>query len=188
MPDDPNITRVLVDKFRAGDDGALNRLIEHTYERLQRLTHRMLRTYGGVRRWDETCDVHHNAQIRLQNALSKVELKSDLHFYRLAAVQIRRELLDLAERYQGPMGSAANHYSDSFGSAINRAADPASSLEDLWDWTDFQLKAEQLPPEQAEVFDLIWYHGKTIKEVAALIGVSERTVKRRWVKAREALD
>src|SRR5262245_38370867 len=107
MPDDPNFTKVLVDKLRDGEDRALDRLIEHTYERLQRLTHRMLRTYGGVRRWDQTDDVFHNAQIRLQNALSKVELKSDLHFYQLATKHIRWELLDLAERYRGPLNSSS---------------------------------------------------------------------------------
>ncbi len=38
-----------------------------------------------------------------------------------------------------------------------------------------------------EVFGLIWYHGLTQREAAAVLDVSERTVRGRWQEARLAM-
>jgi RNA polymerase sigma factor (sigma-70 family) len=46
---------------------------------------------------------------------------------------------------------------------------------------------ERLPEEYREVFGLIWYNGLTHEEVAEVLGVSVRIVKRRWQEARIAL-
>ncbi len=43
---------------------------------------------------------------------------------------------------------------------------------------------ERLPAEEREVFDLLWYQELSQAEAAALLGVSERTIKRRWQSAR----
>jgi RNA polymerase sigma-70 factor (ECF subfamily) len=188
MSNDPNLTNGLVDRLRAGDDKAFDRLVGHTYQRLQLHTHRMLRTFGGVRRWDQTGDVLNTALYRLQKALPKVKLKSDRHFYHLAAMYIRRVLLDLARRYRGPHGWAANHHTDSSGGALARAADPATGPDNFLQWADFQRKAKQLPPDMREVFDLVWVHGMSRKEIAEILGVSVDTVKKRWLKVRLALD
>ena len=45
----------------------------------------------------------------LGQALEKVELTDARHFLRLAAVQIRREMIDMARHYHGPHGMAAHH-------------------------------------------------------------------------------
>ena len=57
----------------------------------------------------------------------------------------------------------------------------------LAEWTRFHDAAGSLPDEQREVFDLLYYQGMTQDEAAALLGVSDRTVKRRWLSARLAL-
>ncbi|HYZ44464.1 MAG TPA: sigma-70 family RNA polymerase sigma factor [Xanthobacteraceae bacterium] len=44
-----------------------------------------------------------------------------------------------------------------------------------------------LSPEQGEVIDLVYYHGKSVKEVAEIIGVGEATVKTRMFYARRKL-
>ena len=41
-----------------------------------------------------------------------------------------------------------------------------------------------LSPEQGEVIDLVYYHGKSVKEVAEIVGVGEATVKTRMFYAR----
>jgi RNA polymerase sigma-70 factor, ECF subfamily len=45
----------------------------------------------------------------------------------------------------------------------------------------------RLPPEQAEVIDLVYYHDKSIKQVANIVGIPEATVKTRMFYARRKL-
>src|SRR5262249_62182978 len=44
-----------------------------------------------------------------------------------------------------------------------------------------------LSPEHGEVIDLVYYHGKSVKEVADIVGVGEATVKTRMFYARRNL-
>ncbi len=45
----------------------------------------------------------------------------------------------------------------------------------------------RLSPEHGEVIDLVYYHGKSVKEVAEIIGIAEATVKTRMFYARKKL-
>ena len=44
-----------------------------------------------------------------------------------------------------------------------------------------------LSPEHGEVIDLVYYHGKSVKEVADIVGIGEATVKTRMFYARKKL-
>lgn len=176
-----------LDRLRQGDQTASQELLETVCERLRSLAHLMLRDYPRVKRWEETADVLQNALIRLHRALHAVVPPSPRDFFRLATLQIRRELLDLARHYYGPEGAGAHHQTR--GSAAEGAASagaPADvSLEPgrLALWTEFHHQVEVLPEEEREVFDLIWYQGLGHTEAADLLQVHPRTVKRRWQSA-----
>mgnify|MGYP003397599910 FL=1 len=45
----------------------------------------------------------------------------------------------------------------------------------------------RLSPEHGEVIDLVYYHGKSVREVAEIVGVAEATVKTRMFYARKKL-
>jgi RNA polymerase sigma-70 factor, ECF subfamily len=45
----------------------------------------------------------------------------------------------------------------------------------------------RLSPEHGEVIDLVYFHGKSVKEVAEIVGVAEATVKTRMFYARRKL-
>jgi RNA polymerase sigma-70 factor, ECF subfamily len=45
----------------------------------------------------------------------------------------------------------------------------------------------RLSPEHGEVIDLVYYHGKSVREVAEIVGVAEATVKTRMLYARRRL-
>src|SRR5688572_5186475 len=95
----------LIARASTGDLSARDDLLKHTYNRLLRLTHRMLQDFPRVRQWEETDDVLQNAQVRLLRALEAVNPASLRDFFALASAQIRRELLDLARHYFGPEGA-----------------------------------------------------------------------------------
>src|SRR5438128_1367023 len=113
MPTAAGETARLLDLLRQGDDQARCQLVSHACERLRRLTSRMLKGYPGVGRWEQTDDVLQNALLRLWRAMEAIQPESVRHFYNLAALQIRRELIDLAHHHLGPQGQGAKHHTDS---------------------------------------------------------------------------
>ncbi len=93
--------------LRQGDREARDALLACAGDRLLKLTRKMLRLSADVRRWEQTDDVFQNAMMRLYRSLEQIELVDARHFYHVAALQIRRELIDLARRYQGVHGMGA---------------------------------------------------------------------------------
>jgi RNA polymerase sigma-70 factor (ECF subfamily) len=180
-----------IEQLHAGDERARDELLNGACRRLVHLTHRMLRAFPGVRRWEDTDDVVQNAAVRLWEALKVVQPQSATHFYRLAALHIRRELIDLARHYQGPEGLGARHASEDHARAGSCSAGPAHDRKDstyepsrLAQWAEFHRQVAALADEEAQAFDLIWYQGLTQAEAADLLGVSQRTFRRRWQAAR----
>jgi RNA polymerase sigma factor (sigma-70 family) len=181
-----------IDRLRLGDPAALNELLDHASERLTRLTRIMLCDFPGVHRWEQTDDVLQNAVVRLCRALGEVRPPTAADFFRLAAAQIRRELIDLARRYSGGRGLAPHQANVAEAGGTSMAdpaarADPADTTNDpdrLAAWTDFHRAVEALPAEEREAFDLLFYQGLSQAEASALLEVSERTIKRRWQAAR----
>ena len=179
-----------LDRLRAGDATARGELLSIACQRLSRLTHKMLRGYPGVRRWEQTDDVLQNAALRLCRALQAIRPESVRGFIRLAAVQIRRELIDLARHYEGPEGLGRHHVTRVGAGDARAAAGPRDSPADTDDpvrlasWTEFHDTVEALPDAEREIFDLLWYQGLSHREAAALLGITERMAKRRWRAAR----
>ena len=180
-------------KLQAGDEFARGELLTLTCDRLLRLTRSILRDFPGVARWEQTEDVMQRASLRLYQALADVELSDPRHFFRLAALQIRRELIDLARHYQGPQGLGAKHQTqrvNSDGEDNPIAYEPVEVTGDprrMAEWQEFHSRVEQLPDEDREVFDLLWYHELSQEQAAQMLDVSVRTVRRRWRSARLTL-
>jgi RNA polymerase sigma-70 factor (ECF subfamily) len=175
-----------LDQLRAGDELARRELLDRACGRLDRLVRKMLRADPRVRRWEDTDDVRQNALVRLYRALEASRPGTVRDFFRLAAVQIRRELIDLARHYYGPEGAGRHHATDKppGGDAAPPAArEPADITHEparLAAWTELQERVARLDAAEREVFDLLWYHGLPQAEAAALLNVSERTLQRRW--------
>lgn len=169
--------------LREGSLQARESVIEHTCGRLRKLARKMLQGFPVVRRWSETDDVLQAALLRLHRALAAVHPQSPAEFYGLAAMQIRRELLDLAKRYQGPQGLGASHQTDSGSLVAQRAAESVEPA-DVEAWSRFHESVDLLPREQRAVVDLLWYEGFSQPEAAGVLGISLATLKRRWASAR----
>lgn len=188
-------TTELIGLWQSGEPSARGRLLEHCCGRLRILARQMLRQrFPHVGRWEQTDDVLQQAMLRLHGALDEVKLESGRHFYNLAATQIRRELIDLARHYYGPLGQGTKHETEQIGGDPERRAQPKHDRPDwskepssLAEWAEFHRQIEKLPPEEREVVDLLWYQGFTQDEAADVLGVTDRTVRRRWISARASL-
>jgi RNA polymerase sigma-70 factor (ECF subfamily) len=184
-----------LDRLRGGEEAARGELLNCACERLRRLTRKMIKGYPKVHRWEQTDDVLQNAVIRLQRTLQQLPVATARDFFRLAALHIRRELLDMAKHYYGPRGAGAHHASHAESPAdsgrVPAAAHPADVTHEpvrLATWGAFHERVAALPDEEREVFDLLWYQGLTQVEAAELLHVNVRTVKRRWLSARMHLQ
>ncbi len=186
-----------IGRLQAGDESARDELLAESSDRLTRLTRKMLRDYPRVRRWEQTDDVLQNATMRLCRALKDVQPATVADFFRLAAAQIRRELIDLARRHSGSRlrlsirSDQPPHDSEEPPGGF-QTPDQTHDPDRLATWSDFHCAVEKLPAEERETFDLLFYQGLSQAEACAVLGISERTIKRRWQAARlklcESLD
>lgn len=118
--------------------------------------------------------------------MANVQVESVRHFFNLAALQIRRELLDLSRHYFGPEGLAANHHTDSQPSDDRggKLHESTQEPDDIGSWAEFHKQIEQLPQDEQEVANLLYYEGLSQEDAAKVLGVSIRTIKRRWQNAK----
>jgi RNA polymerase sigma factor (sigma-70 family) len=191
MTDQPtNYLQSCLDRLHDGDEQARKELLNSTCERLAQLTHIMLKDYPRLKRWEQTGDVLQNAMLRLYRTLQTVTPESLRDYFRLATLQIRRELLDLVRHYYGPEGAGGKHatnatsaVSEASRTPLNEPADVSLDPRQLAVWTEFHQQVQALPEEEREVFDLVWYQALAHTEAALVLNVSARTVKRRWQAA-----
>ncbi len=169
--------QALLDRNRAGDRHARELLAKSVYDRLAQLAHQMLRRYPRVREQHETGDVLNNAMIRFLRAVDVTPIRDTSHFYALAAEQIRRELIDLARKAK----SILNRTTELQPSQAPPADHPAQ--QNLDDWCAFHSAVDTLPDEERAVFEPVFYHDITQRELAEQLGVSAKTVQRRYRNA-----
>jgi RNA polymerase sigma-70 factor (ECF subfamily) len=163
----------LIVRFQAGEKGTLDVLIRRTEGRLALFTRRMLAGFPAVRAREQAEDVLQNALVRLTRALRQETPRSVQDYFGLAATQIRRELLDLAR-------------SHARRPTVGLTRDPPAPVDDSGEldrWAALHEAVERLPADRREVFGLTFYHGWTQSQVAELLGVSDRQVRRLWIGA-----
>ena len=190
--DATNLTERLLLKANAGDVESREQLFQHCCERLERLARKMLADFPAVRRFEQTGDVLQNASMRLMRALRDVQPESVRHLFSLAATQIRRELIDLARHYRGANGDARNlestldrsGTSDRFGLS---PADLTNAPDRLASWTELHAHIANLPEQERELCELLWYQGLPQADAAEILDMPLRTLKRRWQKVRLTL-
>lgn len=185
-------TQHLLQRLAEGDMNAQAEIIHYACERLKGLTRKMLQGYSRLSRWEETDDIHQQAMLRLHQSLAQVKPTSARHFYGLAATQIRRTLIDLVRHYYGPEGLAENHHTDDDkaegrGQLVAQHYDQSHEPKTLSRWRDFHESIENLPDDEREVFQLLYYDGMTQAEAAGILGIAEKTVRKRWYAARLSL-
>lgn len=159
---------------------------------LKQLSSSMLAGFPDVRRWDQTDDIFQQAAIKLLLALRESPPETQRHLQNLVALQVRRTLIDLGRRYSCRVAMSQQRWTPSLNdrSCSSMLELPASSESDpygLIEWVELHEAIDKLDIDEREVFQLIWYLGRSKDEVAELLDVDVRTVQRRWRAAREVL-
>jgi RNA polymerase sigma factor (TIGR02999 family) len=177
MAESTEIT-VLLRRMSAGDKGAQEELLPRIYAELKRLAAYYLRSERPGHTLQATALVH-EAYIKLTDH-AEIDWQGRNHFFALAAQTMRRVLTDYAR-----MRGAAKRG----GGAVVLPADDqllvSESQCDLLAALDEALnELAEIEPKQASIVELRFFGGLTEDEIAGLLGISSRTVKREWKKAR----
>ena len=169
-----DVTRLL-EAAVAGDSQALDRLVPLVYEDLRRVAHRQLDREGGGHTLQTTALIH-EAYLKLASG-GGMSATSRAHFLAIAARAMRQVLVDYARRRKAAK-RGGGVISVTLG---DEAGPPDSSADDLLALDD---ALNQLGPRQRQVIECRFFGGMEEKDIAEALGVSERTVRRDWVKAR----
>lgn len=165
---------------RGGTRATVDALMPILYGELRRLAQARLAD-GPAHRSLDTTGLVHELYLRLVDQ-SQVEWPDRLHFYGYAATAMRHILLDQARRRSSDKRNVAATLSLAAAGDLV-ALDGIETSE--WIYLDQALeRLRDCSARLAQVVELRVFAGLTAEDVAELLGLSLRTVKRDWTKAR----
>ena len=149
------------------------------YSELRRLARSRL-SAGGRHTLLDTSALVHEAFLRMQNGAG-AQLKDREHFMAYAATTMRSIVIDFVRRRSADRrGGGAEHVT-----LDTRAAEVLGASDD--EILDVHQALETLAKVDArlvQVVEMRYFAGLTDAEVAAALGVTDRTVRRDWERAR----
>ncbi len=180
MPDSPSpgqITEIL-QRSASGDRGAIDEIFPLVYQALRRLARHQLAGQPAGRTLTTTVLIH-EAYLRLVDQRS-ARFEDRVHFYAYAARVMRTVLVDAArERAAQKRGGAWRAVElDERHLAVDAQADLVLAVDQALG----RLAHED--ERLARLVECRFFGGMTDEEVAQVLGVSDRTLRRDWLKAR----
>jgi RNA polymerase sigma-70 factor (ECF subfamily) len=175
------------------DATARSELLEHAARRLAVLAKRMFARVAALRHREDSEDAFQQAMLRLWESLEQADPGTVAEFMGLAAREMRGALCDLARGHAEMQRRALHSEADLAAIRDHRLvlssqlADSTWAPDDLACWSEFHAAADRLREPERTAFDLLYYHAISQSEVAELMQVSERQVRRYWQSAREKL-
>jgi RNA polymerase sigma factor (TIGR02999 family) len=165
---------------RGGDAAALSQAFEVAYAELRRLAHGQLRRLRPGQTLTTTSLVH-EAFVKLVR--DPVDAQDRVHFFSLAARAMRQILVDYA-RQRGAQKRGGNLRAvtlDEGAVAVETLAEEMLAIDRAL------TRLQSLDERLARVVEWRFFGGMTEGEVAEALGITERTVRRDWQKARAFL-
>ena len=172
-----DVTRLL-QAARAGERTALDRVLPLLYDDLRRLARRQLAREHRSHAINPTTLVH-EAYLKLAGSAPRAEDRA--HLLAIAAHAMRQVLVDHArERRAAKRGPDWSRTTLTDGISTT-TLDPEAliALDDV---------LERLEPRQRQVVECRFFAGLDDAEIAEVLGITTRTVRRDWVKARAWLN
>ena len=174
-PDD--VTDLLV-AWRHGDQDALARLVALVHDELRRIAHGYLAGERADHTLRTTALVN-EAYLKLVRT-SHVQWQDRAQFFAAAAGSMRRILVDYARRYNaGKRGGGLGALPlDEEALLVEQRAEMLEALDEALE------RLEAMDSRLCRVVEYRYFAGLSDAETAEVLGVTSRTVRREWVKAR----
>lgn len=153
------------------------------YDELHRLAVNLMRGEQSAVTLQPTALVH-EAWIRLVQQHS-TQFNDRAHFFAIAVRLMRRVLVDQARRRSATKRDGGQQESID---NLDIEAPATQNADEVLRVHEALQKFAKVHERQAQVVELRFFAGLTVEEIAALLDVSEPTVKRDWVVARAWLQ
>src|SRR5688572_8181677 len=175
MQDTQDVNRLL-DSWRRGDPGAADQVFAIVYDDLRAIARRQLSHLAPNRTLVPTALVH-EAYLRFAGRTAPMAIDRD-HFLGIAALAMRHVVIDYirrrhAQKRKGMMNGDVPH--------------GVMSPVDLLAMDQALTRLAVLDPRQARIVEMRFFAGLSTEEIAGVLQVSDRTVKREFQKARSFL-
>jgi RNA polymerase sigma factor (TIGR02999 family) len=168
-----------LEKWRAGDPGALDRMLPLVYGELREVARRQLRRESPAHTLSATGLVH-EAYLRLlaQRQLAAVDRT---HFFAIAARTMRRVLVDHARARLAKKrgGERPGELDDDVEPALLGSWEP----EDVLDTDAALSRLAERSERAARVIECRVFAELTLDETAEALGLSRKSVQRTWTAA-----
>lgn len=162
----------------AGDRSDMGKLMELVYPDLRKIAHGKLRRGIPNDSLDPT-EVVHEVFIKLIDR-DNVDWRGKSHFFALSARAMRDVLVDHArQKSRMKRGGDRQRIPLSDDLALNPQRD-----EDVLALDEALNALAKFDEQRAKMVELRFFAGMTVKEVAEVMGIAERTVGKQWVTVR----
>lgn len=178
--DDARVTELL-QHWSDGDASALDRLLPQVYTDLRRLAASLLRTHPGHATLQTTALVN-DVLLRLLGKPPSA-FNDTAHLLNAAARMMRQALVDRARRAATDKHGGSWSRAD-FDAALDVAMPDSIDLQSLDRALDDLAEVDE---RMAKGVELRYFVGLEVAEIAAVLGITERTAYRDWCTAREWL-
>lgn len=171
----------LVGQLAAGDPGTIDALLPLVYDELRRIASRYMRREHEGHTLTTTALVH-EVYLRLVDQ-SRVTVRDRAHFMAVAAIGMRRILVEHA-RKRATRERLAPRTPGTFEALVANADPEQEHAETLVALDDALQRLATVSPRLVRVVECRYFMGLTEQETAEALGVTDRTVRRDWIKAK----
>ena len=179
-PEPPEITELLK-AWGSGDAAALGQLTPLVYDELRRLARRYMRNERAGNTLQTTALVN-EAYLKLVDQ-SRAQLNDRAHFLATAALAMRHILVDRAKaRFSRKRGG--NQFRVTLDDNIVGIQDAPDAVLQINDGLD---RLAVIDARLSRIVEYRFFGGLTNAEIGTVLGITERTVERDWIKARMLL-
>ena len=175
-----NFTQML-SNCQQGDENALEKIFPIIYQELRNIAHRQLGNVWSVETICTTALVN-EAYLKLSGS-EKFVSQDRNHFFAIAAKAMRQILINYSKQKQTQKRGAEWQKT----SNVEELRQDEKNIDELIAIDRALTELETFDPELGRLVELRFFAGMTEVEVAELLGMSDRSVRRNWQKAKVLL-
>lgn len=169
----------LLEAMRAGDSGAIDEIFSLTYRELRQMAHQRLHRTNRITSLDTTALVH-ECYLRLVR-LGQLHTRDRSHFLGYAARVMRSIVVDFV-RQRLAKRRGGDELRVTLATDIRDCN--AVSEEQIMQVDEALQELAVLDPRLVQVVEMRYFAGFTVEQIAESRGVTTRTIRRDWEKAR----